>query len=336
MSRHRALALAIATALVAVMVPSANASSTHHAGRTDPVVQIAELPGGSGSTIGPGGDLFVTSGPTGSIFRIDRHSRQVTTFAEGLPKQVLPLGGVMDVAFRGSTAYALVTLVGPDVGGSDPVGLYRIDGPTSATLVADIGTWSESHPPDTEFFVPTGVQYALQPFRRGFLVTDGHHNRVLEVRTDGTISELVAFGNDVPTGLELRGRTVLVALAGPVPHLPRTGRVVAVNASTGQVKGVVARGAPLLVDVERGRGSHLYALSQGTFPPDGEAGSPAYPDTGSLVKVTSHGSFRILVDGLDRPTSLEIQGHTAYVVGLAGDVVAVHLGAHARPHHRHP
>ena len=323
MSRYRALALAAATALVAVLIPA----PASHADVADTVVHVADLPGASGSTIGPGGDLFVTSGPTGSIFRIDRHTREVTTFTEGLPKQVLPLGGVMDVAFQGSTAYALVTLVGPDVGGSDPVGLYRIDGPSSATLVADIGAWSEAHPPDTDFFVPTGVQYALQPFRGGFLVTDGHHNRVLDVRTDGTISELVAFGNDVPTGLELRGETVLVALAGPVPHLPETGRVVSVDASSGRVTGVVARGAPLLVDVERGRGSHLYALSQGTFPPDGEAGAPAYPDTGSLVEVTSHGSFRSLAEGLDRPTSVEIQDGAAYVVGLAGEVVAVELGA---------
>ena len=33
----------------------------------------------------------------------------------------------------------------------------------------------------TDFFVPTGVQYALEPYRGGFLVTDGHHNRVLRV-----------------------------------------------------------------------------------------------------------------------------------------------------------
>ena len=39
-------------------------------------------------------------------------------------------------------------------------------------------------PPDT-FFVTTGVQYALQKFRGGFVVTDGHHNRVLRVSRNG-------------------------------------------------------------------------------------------------------------------------------------------------------
>ena len=41
----------------------------------------------------------------------------------------------------------LVTLVGPDVGGSDVVGIYRVDGPDSFTVVADIGAFSIANPP---------------------------------------------------------------------------------------------------------------------------------------------------------------------------------------------
>src|SRR5262249_34549620 len=73
----------------------------------------------------------------------------VRTFRSGLPKQnpAIGLGGVMDVAFVGGTAYALVTLVGPDVGGSDVAGIYRVDGPHTFTVVADIGAWATAHPP---------------------------------------------------------------------------------------------------------------------------------------------------------------------------------------------
>ncbi len=39
------------------------------------------------------------------------------------------------------------------------------------------------------------------------------------------------------------------------------------------------------------------------------------------------GSVRTVVDGLDRPTSLEVQGDTAFVVGLGGSVVAIALDA---------
>jgi hypothetical protein len=64
----------------------------------------------------------------------------------------------------------------------------------------------------------------------------------------------------------------------------------------------VACGAPLLVDVEFNRGSALFALSQGFW--DGvEAGDPAEPNTGSLVRVNENGSFTIIADQLDRHIS---------------------------------
>ncbi len=86
---------------------------------------------GAGSTVGPGGALFVTEAVAGRIVRIDPQTGAVTTFASGLPagNPGIGIGGVMDVAFMGSTAYALVTLVGTDVGGDDEVGIYRVDGP---------------------------------------------------------------------------------------------------------------------------------------------------------------------------------------------------------------
>lgn len=68
------------------------------------------------------------------------------------------IGGPIDVVFRGHRAYALVTLVGPDVGGSAAVGIYRIDDPTHSTLVADIGAFNLAHPPSgCDGFVPTGL-----------------------------------------------------------------------------------------------------------------------------------------------------------------------------------
>ena len=133
---------------------------------------------------------------------------------------------MVDVAFLGGTAYALVTGVGPDLEGDDIVGLYRVDGPNSSTVVADLGAFSVANPPATDFFVPIGFQYAIESFRGGFLVTDGHHNRVLRVTRDGEITELIAFGNVVPTGLTVSGNSIYVAQAGPIPHEPEDGRVV--------------------------------------------------------------------------------------------------------------
>jgi sugar lactone lactonase YvrE len=275
------------------------------------------LEGGSGSTLGPGGALYVTESTAGRISRVDPQTGEVTTFASGLPPGG-GFGGAVDVAFLGTTAYALVTLVGPDVGGSDVVGIYRVDGPDRFTVVADIGAFSSANPPNTEFGVPTGVQYALEPYRGGFLVTDGHHNRVLRVTLDGEVTEVIAFDNIVPTGLAVSGDTVYMAEAGPVPHRPEDGKVVAFKPKSPTAR-EVASGASLLVDVEFGREHRLYALSQGDFSGDPE-GSPALPNTGALVKVNEDGTFTVITGGLDRPTSIEFIGDTAYVVTLTGEI----------------
>jgi hypothetical protein len=50
---------------------------------------VTGLGGGWGSTIGPGGDLFVPDGKAGSILRIDPKTGDYTTFASGLPQLVL-------------------------------------------------------------------------------------------------------------------------------------------------------------------------------------------------------------------------------------------------------
>jgi hypothetical protein len=186
-------------------------------------------------------------------------------------------------------------------------------------VVADIGAFSIANPPATDFFVPSGVQYALQAYRGRFLVTDGHHNRVLRVTRDGQITVLRAFGNIVPTGLEVQGRTIYMAEAGPVPHRPEDGKVVAFRPRSTSVR-EVASGSPLLVDVEFGRGHRLYALSQGDFPPGNPEGSPALPNTGALVKANRDGTFTVVIDRLNQPTSVEFIGKTAYVVTLGGEI----------------
>ena len=71
------------------------------------------------------------------------------------------------------------------------------------------------HTPYVLVSVASGVQYAMQPYQDGFLVTDGHQNRVLYVTTDGRISAVQAFDNSVPTGLDVVGMQVLMAQAGP-------------------------------------------------------------------------------------------------------------------------
>ncbi len=275
-----------------------------------------------GSAVGPGGALFVTAPLTGSIWRVDPTTGARTLFATGLPPRVPVLAfigsGVVDVAFIGGTAYALVTGVGPDLGGDDVVGIYRVDGPSTFTVIADIGAWSIANPPATAFDAPSGYQYAIEPFRGGFLVTDGHHNRVLRVTLDGEITQLIQFSDVVPTGLAVWGNSIYVNQAGPIPHLPQNGKVMTFEpGSTTATE--VASGVRLAVDVEFGRGRTLFALSQGFW--DGPCeGTPALPNTGALMRINGDGTLTTVADGLDRPTSVEIIKNTAYVVTLGGEV----------------
>ena len=328
MGLRRALIVMVTTAMVVAGIAST-------ASAKQPVVrELATFaaPGcaggcGSGSTIGPDNALYVTDGPGGRVLRVDPSTGAVTTFASGLPRAIpeVGIGGAIDVAFLGGTAYVLVTLVGPAFGQPDVVnGIYRIDKNGSATAIADVGAWSISHPPATDFFVASGVQYALERFRGSFVVSDGHHNRVLRVSRDGDIRPMLAFGNIVPTGLEVHGRTVYMGEAGPIPHLPQDGRVVRFTPKSSAME--VASGGSLIVDVEFGRGRQLYALSQGIWDlpatPENE-GKPASPDTGRLLRVKKDGGFASVVEGLDRPTSLEFIGNSAFVVTLTGKVIRI-------------
>ncbi len=102
----------------------------------------------------------------------------------------------------------------------------------------------------------------MEPFRGGFLVTDGHHNRILRVQLNGKVSEQIAFTNIVPTGLAVSGNTVYMAEGWPRP--------------------------PLATD--------------------------------ALVRVNANGTFTVVESALDRPTSMEFIGNTAYVVPLPGQV----------------
>ncbi len=281
---------------------------------------VVGLAGGSGSTIGPHGDLFVTEGSAGRISRIDRRTGQRSTYASGLPASLIGIGGAIDVAFVGKTAYVLVTLVGPPLGdGID--GIYRVDDSGTFTVIADIGAWSTTHPPATSFALPEGLQYAMEPYRDGFLVTDGHHNRVLYVRMDGRISQVQAFDNIVPTGMDVIGNLVLVAEAGPAPHLPDVGKVVLLAPHSRQPF-ELASGVRLPVDVERGRGLSLFVLGQGDWvgDPATDAGTPALPNTGTLGRINPDGSVETIVSGINQPTSMQIVGDTAYVVTLGGEI----------------
>jgi hypothetical protein len=330
---------AVATVVLAAPIVGAEAGDN----RRDRPVKVdllaSGLLGSIGGTIGPDGALYVPQGATGEIMRIDVDTGQMSTFASGLPPFIglVGVGGAFDVAFVGETAYVLVSLVGPEDFGPPALGgistgangIYRIDGPGTPTLIADLGAFSAANAPTAAFdyFLQGGVQYAMEVASDGFLVTDGHHNRVLHVGLDGSISVLKQYGNVVPSGLDVFRGQVFLAESGAISGAPGSyeaiGQITAFDAGDPADDGMVAAGISMAVDVQSGPGNSLYALSQGDWDPDlgpEFAGFPAVPGTGELLRVNGDGSTTTLVDGIVLPTSLHFIGGTAYIVTLTGDV----------------
>ena len=339
-SRQASRMAVVVIAAVTIAFPSAAAGNRRpHAPAVTELATFA--PGctgtcGSGSTIGPDGALYVTDGQAGKVKRVDTRSGAVTTFAAGFPLLNTPpgIGGAIDVAFVGHTAYVLVANVGSFFGDPNEVaGIYRVRRNGSAVLVADIGAWAEDNPPPPEidFVLPGGVQYAMEPFLGGFAVTDGHHNRVIYVRGDGRVRELLQVDNVVPTGLAARGVTLFMGQAGAVPHPPEEGKVVAITPWS-HTPVEIASGAPLVVDVEFGPDRRLYALAQGKWdlePLPGNAGAPATANTGTLTRV-DRGRLKPVAGPLDRPTSVAFSRTSAFVVTLTGKVMRIDGFEHRR------
>ena len=339
MSRRRTTALLAALAITSVVPGSGVWASDKptHAGPKVTVLNGTALGDlGSGSTIGPDGALYVTNGNEGTLLRIDPRTGADTVVGKGLPPRVIDIGGPMDVSFIGDRAYVLVSVAGEDVGGpADAVmGVYRLRPNGTFSLFADLGKWSTKHPPaDPDWFVGQGVQYSMEVWRRGFVVTDAHLGRVIRVDRRGRISELVGFPttNSVPLGLEVAGGRLYVSTAGPIPHVPADSHVGVIRRD-GSVKVVAGWGADytgnrgLLLDVEQGRRERLYGLLQGYWnlePTPENEGFPAAPRTGEIVVVRPDGTFRTVVPKLDRPTSLELVGHVGFVVTVTGKILRI-------------
>src|SRR6266571_8044275 len=113
------IVLMLTAAAIAMITSSAASASSPCVGPTATRL-VTGLEGAMGSTIGPDGALYVTEGAAGRISRVDPQTGEKTTFASGLPKAILSIGGssiggAIDVAFIDNIAYVLVTLV------SDPL-----------------------------------------------------------------------------------------------------------------------------------------------------------------------------------------------------------------------
>src|SRR4029453_10368329 len=90
------IVLLLAAALVVIVTPSAASGRRPCQGPTATLLVTGldtGLESAKGSTVGPDGALYVTEGAVGRISRVDPLTGEVTTFASGLPRAIISIGG---------------------------------------------------------------------------------------------------------------------------------------------------------------------------------------------------------------------------------------------------
>ena len=236
MRLQRNLLVVAVAALIAMVVPLVASAARPAAQPGDPEL-LATLAGGagSGSTVGPGGALYVTQPATGEIWRIDPKSGAGEAVRQRSAAAVQPasvrrrdgrrvhrLDRICPRRRRRSRSFRLTcspVTRKPSVSTAWTGLRARPSSRTSARLPATIRRHRTSRSSCRPAFSTRSETY-----RGGFLVTDGHHNRVLRVSRDGTITELIAFGDLVPTGLDVSGNRIYLAEAGPYLTCLKTAR----------------------------------------------------------------------------------------------------------------
>ena len=81
----KSFVIAIALSCLIIFSSSMAVAAKKPSGEPTLTLLVTGLEGGSGSTIGPGGALYVTEGAAGRISRVDPKTGEITTFASGLP-----------------------------------------------------------------------------------------------------------------------------------------------------------------------------------------------------------------------------------------------------------
>ena len=169
----------------------------------DVTLFVSGMASGWAAPSDPDGDLLVTEAVTGRVLRVDPKNGDVSTFASGLPIRIVGTGGAMDYRIHRRNG------VRPRRHARRPRRWWRrrsgrLSGRRSGQLHCHLRTSGSSRWPirraHRSLCRTSGVQYAIENYHGGFLVTDGHHNRVLHVgHRDGEVTESIALGNIVPT-----------------------------------------------------------------------------------------------------------------------------------------
>ena len=293
----------------------------------DGMLYVAEAGVGGGDSTAGQCDQVVppigpyTGSPTGSRISRIENGVPVTVNDHFASDQTSALtghlvSGVADIGWIGGQLYALTAGGGCSHGVlGHPNGIYRVEGNTTPTLVANLSAFYMSHPvahPEADDFEPDGTPYSMIASGGSFYVVEPNHGELDRVSTGGSISRVADIsatqGHIVPTSIAQHG-VFYIGNLNTFPIVPGSSKILQVTPG-GQVH-TVATGLTTVLGVAFDSRARMYVLENTVT-----AGEPS-PGEGVIVRFT--GSKReTLVTGLSLPTAMTFGPDGALYVSNVG------------------
>jgi len=281
-----------------------------------------------------------TGGSTGRISRLGLQGAR-STVVDGLPSSQtsVPEGslvsGVADVAFVGSTMYALISGGGCSHGlPSSPNGVIQVNMSKGTwTQLADLSAFVASHPvanPSPDDFEPDGTFYSLISLGDRLFTTEPNHGEIDEIDMNGTVRRVVdiseSHGHIVPTALAYNRDQLYFGNLFLFPVLPGSSNVFTYG-SDKRIHVVVPQ-LTTVVGIAFDSQDRLYVLEMSAG-----AGGPG-PGQGQVLRVEYNGHLTTIASGLTFPTAMTFSpgGSTLYVTNFgfgfppgSGQVVSIQV-----------
>ena len=259
----------------------------------------------------------------GRIAKISR-SGKVTTVVKALPSSQTSaalgslVSGVSSVAFIGHQLYALLAGAGCSHGvPSIPNGVIKVGKHGHWRLIANLSAFQRAHPvanPDPADFEPDGTWYSMIAIGGALYPMDSNHGELDRVTRSGHISRVIDIsasqGHVVPTAI-VHHRGTFIANLGVFDPTDGAGDEHVWQLTRNDTLKVRATGVEKVLGLAF-RGGQLYALEMST-----QGGGPA-PNTGAIVRVSSHGPATTVVSGLSFPTGMTVGSDGAFYVSNNG------------------
>ena len=270
--------------------------------------------GGTASTTGMCPQVVAPVGPYtgGSTARISRigllHAR--STIVDNLPSsqtssaQGSLVSGVADIAFVGSTMYALLAGAGCSHGVSGtPNGVIEVDVTKGTwTMFADLSTFLASNPvanPSPDDFEPDGTFWNLVALGNHLYTIEPNHGELDEIGPQGNIRRVVdlsyTYGHIVPTALAYHNQWYF----GNLYQFPiHQGESNVYRMEQDKTTHVIVPGVTTVLGIAFDGQNRMYILEMSAA-----EGGPT-PGTGKVVRYEYNGSLTDIVTGLTFPTGM--------------------------------